>query len=115
MALKSRVLLYAASDLHDANTVKAKSATLSSFPNIELVAYNGGDRTARWQAAKNAAKAVLDAGNGYKLELTAPVSAEEGKNNYVSLSMGGGSKAAEADAAAAADLIFYRTLSGLYT
>ena len=115
MALKSRVLLYAASDLHDANTAKSKSATLSSFSNIELVAYNGGDRTARWQAAKNAAKAVIDAGTGYKLDLTAPVSAEEGKNNYVSLSMGGGSKAAEADAAAAAELIFFRTLSGLYT
>ncbi|WP_290707192.1 RagB/SusD family nutrient uptake outer membrane protein, partial [Flavihumibacter sp. CACIAM 22H1] len=114
-ALKSRVLLYAASDLHDANTAKAKSPTISSYSNIELLAYTSGDRNARWQAAKTAAKAVLDEGQGYKLGLSAPVSALEGKNNYISLAMGGGSKAAEADAAAAAELIFYRTLSGLYT
>ena len=31
LALKSRVLLYAASDLHDIPTAKAKSATISGF------------------------------------------------------------------------------------
>lgn len=115
MGLKSRVLLYAASDLHDATTAKSKSATLNGYADIDLIAYSGGDRNARWLAAKNAAKAVMDMGQGYKLDLNAPASAMEGKNNYVSLSMGGGSKAAEADAAAASELIFYRTLTGLYT
>lgn len=115
MGLKSRVLLYAASDLHDAPTAKSKSATLNGYADIDLVAYSAGDRNARWLAAKNAARAVMDMGQGYKLDLNAPASAMEGKNNYVSLSMGGGSKAAEADAAAASELIFYRTLTGLYT
>ena len=39
MALKARVLLYAASDLHDGPTAKAKSSVLSGFSNLELVAY----------------------------------------------------------------------------
>ncbi len=113
MALKARVLLYAASDLHDAATAKAKSGDLNSYSNIELVAYTGGDRAARWRAAQAAAKAVLDAGAGYKLELAAPVSAEEGQQNYVSIAMGG--KSAVGDAAAAVELIFQRTHTPQYT
>lgn len=113
MALKSRVLLYAASDLHDGPTAKAKSATLSGYSNLDLVAYSGGDRQSRWTAAKNAAKAVLDEGQGYKLDLTAPVSAEEGKMNYISIAMGG--ESAIGDAAAATELIFERTHTALYT
>jgi len=107
LALKSRVLLYAASDLHDMPTAKANSDTIAAFSNPELLGYVSGDRTARWQAAKVAAKAVLDAGGGgYKLNLTAPVSAEEGKANYISISMGGGSSASGVDASAAVELIF---------
>lgn len=114
MALKARVLLYAASDLHDAGTAKANSSTLAAYSNIELVAYPaGGDRTARWQAARAAAKAVLDAGQGYKLGLSAPVSATEGKNNYISIAMGG--QSAVGDAAAATELLFQRTATALYT
>lgn len=113
LALKSRVLLYAASDLHDGATAKSKSGTLNSYGNIELVAYNSGDRRARWQAAKDAAKAVLDAGAGYKLDLAAPASAEEGKTNYVAIAMGGKSKAA--DPGGAAELIFQRTHTAAYT
>ncbi len=113
LALKSRVLLYAASDLHDGPTAKSNSSTLSSFGNIELVAYNGGDRTARWRAAKEAAKAVLDASTGYKLDLGAPATLEEGKNNHIAISMGGKSKAA--DPSAAVELIFQRTHTALYT
>ncbi|MEO6328809.1 MAG: RagB/SusD family nutrient uptake outer membrane protein [Ginsengibacter sp.] len=113
LALKSRVLLYAASDLHDGPTAKAKSSTLASYPNMDLLAYPSGDRTARWQAAKAAAKAVLDAGQGYKLNLSAPVTPDEGKNNYISIAMGG--KSAVGDAAAATELIFQRTSTGLYT
>lgn len=113
LALKARVLLYAASDLHDGATAKSKSSTLNSYGNIELVAYNSGDRRARWQAAKDAAKAVLDAGAGYKLDLAAPASPEEGKTNYIAVAMGGKSKAA--DPGGAAELIFQRTHTAAYT
>jgi len=113
MALKARVLLYAASDLHDGTTAKANSSELSSYANLDLLAYPSGDRTARWQAAKTAAKAVLDAGQGYKLNLSAPVTAEEGKANYISISMGG--QSAVGDAAAAVELILQRSHTALYT
>lgn len=113
MALKARVLLNAASDLHDGPTAKAKSALLASYSNIELVAYTSGERASRWAAAKAAAKAVLDATTGYKLNLTAPVSSEEGKNNYNAIAMGG--QSAVADPAAASELIFQRSATSLYT
>lgn len=113
LALKSRILLYAASDLHDGPTAKAKSPTLSSYSNLDLVAYPSGDRTARWTAAKNAAKAALDAGAGYKVDLNAPVTPAEGRANYLSIAMGG--QSAVGDAAAAVELIFQRTHTALYT
>ena len=113
MALKARVLLYAASDLHDAATAQSKSSALAGYSDIALVAYTGGDRTARWQAAQAAAKAVLDAGAGYKLDLTAPVSADEGKQNYVSIAMGG--QSAIGDPAAAVELILQRTHTAEFT
>jgi len=52
LALKSRVLLYAASDLHN--------TTFAGFAKPELLGYVGGDRAQRWQAAKDASKAVID-------------------------------------------------------
>ncbi|TDT46564.1 putative outer membrane starch-binding protein [Maribacter spongiicola] len=113
MGLKSRVLTYAASDLRDGPTASAKSATLGGYSNLELVAYTSGDRDARWNAAKTAAKAVLDATTGYKLDLTAPASAEDAKETYISIAMGGGS--AVGDAAARSELLFERTHSPLFT
>ncbi|MBO0939548.1 RagB/SusD family nutrient uptake outer membrane protein [Fibrella sp. HMF5335] len=113
LALKSRVLLYAASDSHDGPTVKAKGGDLGSYANLDLIAYPSGDRAARWQAAKTAAKAVLDAGAGYKLNLAAPVSAAEGRANYNAIAMGG--KSAAADPSAAVELILQRTHTALYT
>lgn len=113
MALKARILLYAASDLHDGPTAAAKSSVLGSYGNLDLLAYPSGDRKARWEATKIAAKAVLDAGTGYKLDLNAPVSPDEGVQNYIALSMGGGSSVA--DPAAAVELIFQRTHTPLYT
>lgn len=110
LALKSRVLLYAASDLHDAG---ATATLLNGYANKELLTYTSGTRAARWQAAQTAAKAALDEGKGYKLNLSAPVSSVEGKANYVSLSMGGGSKVA--DTGAGVELIFQRTQTPLYT
>ena len=113
MALKARVLLYAASDLHDGPTASALSPTLGSYSNIDLIAYTSGDRMTRWNAAKAAAKAVLDESSGYKLDLIAPVSPEEGRANYVSIAMGG--RSAVGDPAAAVELIFQRTHTALYT
>jgi hypothetical protein len=92
LALKSRVLLYAASDLHDQTKAKAKSTLLAGL-NAEALAplvYTDGDQQQRWAAAQLAAKAVMDAGTGYKLTLSDKVSPEEGRNNYKSLAMGGG-------------------------
>jgi len=113
LALKSRVLLYAASDLHDISTASANSTVIADFANKELLGYSSGSQTSRWEAAKTAAKAVLDAGTGYKLNLSAPVTSDEGRSNYVALSMGGGSAAA--DASANVELLFERTHTPLYT
>ncbi|SFR60404.1 RagB/SusD family nutrient uptake outer membrane protein [Maribacter stanieri] len=113
MGLKSRVLTYAASDLRDGPTASAKSSVLGGYSNLELVAYTSGDRDARWTLAKTAAKAVLDATTGYKLDLTAPATAEEAKQTYISIAMGGGS--AVGDAAARSELLFERTHSPLFT
>lgn len=68
LALKSRVLLYAASDLF--NTPPA------GYSNPELVSLPAGDRIARWQAAADAAQAVM------ALAGTAPYSLT---NNYRNL------------------------------
>lgn len=95
MALKSRVLLYAASDLHDMPTAKAKSTLLNGFSNPELLGYTSGDRAARWTKARDAAKAVIDLNKfGYKLDLAAPSSKDVAIADYtnVYLSRGGGEK-----------------------
>ena len=63
LALKSRILLYAASDLYN------DASWAPGYGNPELISYTSGDRTARWQAAKDAAKAVIDLGV-YALEDT---------------------------------------------
>ncbi len=93
LALKSRVLIYAASDLRDIPTASTKSEVLAAYANPAVIGYTSGDRAQRWQLAKDAAKAVLDeSGYGYMLDLTAPVTPEEGKTNYmnISLAMNGG-------------------------
>lgn len=95
LALKARVLIYAASDLHDMPTAKSKSSELSSYAKPELIGYVSGDRKARWEKARDAAKAVLDLpGYGYALNLTNPVSSADGTANYMnaSLARNGGEK-----------------------
>lgn len=109
LALKSRILLYAASDLHDATKAGAINSALAGT----LVAYPAGGQAARYAAAKTAAKAVLDAGTGYKLNLSAPVSAKEGQENYNAIAMGGGSGVA--DVSAASELLLQRSATALYT
>lgn len=53
LALKSRVLLNAASDLHNIEV-------FTGFANQELLRYTDDNRKARWEAARDAAKAVID-------------------------------------------------------
>ncbi|MBB3186554.1 RagB/SusD family nutrient uptake outer membrane protein [Microbacter margulisiae] len=61
LALKSRVLLYAASDLFN-----SKANWAPGYAHPELVSYMDDNRQQRWQAAKDAAKAVMDL-NQYSL------------------------------------------------
>jgi len=60
-ALKSRVLLFAASDL-----------TADGTAASNLVGYEGADRTALWTAAKAAAKQVIDLGTYSLMDFGAP-------------------------------------------
>jgi hypothetical protein len=76
LALKARVLLHAASDLYNSNASWA-----GSYANKALIGYTGGDRTLRWQAAKDAAKAVIDL-NLYSLYMPNPASADQAMKNY---------------------------------
>jgi len=70
-------LLYAASELH--NTTK-----FSGFSKPELLGYAGGNSTQRWQAAKDAAKAVMDLGL-YNLYQPNPASGAQATQNYEDL------------------------------
>lgn len=61
LALKSRALLYAASDLFNTPSLA------TGYAHPELISLTG-DRQVRWQAAADAAKSVIDlAGTGYQL------------------------------------------------
>jgi starch-binding outer membrane protein, SusD/RagB family len=62
LALKAKVLLYAASDLWN------DSGWAGGYSNPGLISLPAGDRNVRWQAAADAAKAVIDLpGTGYTL------------------------------------------------
>jgi len=76
LALKSRVLLSAAGDFANSN-----GSWAGSYAHKELIGYVGGDRTARWQAAKDAAKKVIDM-PAYSLYAPNPASADEATKNY---------------------------------
>ena len=67
LALKARVLTDAASDLHDEATATAKVSIFASYSNKEYLFYDKGTRTERWQAAKDAAKALMDNPMGHGL------------------------------------------------
>jgi len=79
LALKARVLLYAASDLYNEDV-------FPSYPHPELIRYTDGSRTARWQAAKAAAKAVIDL-HRYSLFRAQPGPSDSVAQNYVDLFM----------------------------
>jgi hypothetical protein len=76
LALKARMLLYAASDLFNSG-----GSWAGGYAHPELISYVGGDRTARWQAAKDAAEAVIDLGI-YSLYRPNPGSQDEAAKNY---------------------------------
>ncbi|MEO5889583.1 MAG: RagB/SusD family nutrient uptake outer membrane protein [Ferruginibacter sp.] len=76
LALKSRALLYAASDLHN--------TAIPGAANPELLGYTDANRSQRWQAAKDAAKAVVDLGI-YSLYEPNPASAGDATKNYEAL------------------------------
>lgn len=73
LALKARVLLYAASELYNANP--------SGQPENGYTNVTAQDRVARWQAAKDAAQAVMDLGI-YGLFRPTPANAQEAAKNY---------------------------------
>jgi len=77
LTLKSRVLLYAASDLHN-------TTVFSGYSNPELIGYtdvSSAARTTRWQAARDAAKAVIDM-NVYSLYKPNPAPTDSVARNY---------------------------------
>jgi hypothetical protein len=76
LSLKARVLLYAASDLYNSH---ASWAPGYAYP--ELVGYTDDNRAARWLAAKNASKAVIDLGV-YNLHREIPAPGDSVARNY---------------------------------
>ncbi len=81
LAMKSRALTHAASDLYEPSKASSVS-TIASYGNKELIGYTSGSQAARWEAARAASKALLDATDGYKLDYAAPAPFEEAKQNY---------------------------------
>lgn len=77
LALKSKVLLFAASDLHN-------TTVFPSYPHPELLGYTDNNRPARWQAAKDAAKAVIDLGL-YSLYKPNPAPGDSVSLNFVDM------------------------------
>jgi hypothetical protein len=73
MALKSRILLFAASDLFHENP-----------SGMEVTGYSGADQQQMWRDAKDAAQAVMDLG-AYSLFRPDPATAEEASQNYYEL------------------------------
>jgi len=107
LALKSRVLIYAASDLHDRAKLTSKITGIAA-QKLDFLSYASGSQADRYRLAQTAAKAVIDLGTGYKLNLSAPATVTDGQLNYKSIAMGGASKAPGIDATAASELIFAR-------
>lgn len=77
LSLKSRALLYAASDLHN-------TAVFPAYSNQELIRYTSGDQQARWRLAKDAAKAVIDL-NVYSLFRAEPAPTDSIAQNLVDM------------------------------
>jgi len=90
LTLKSRVLLYAASDLFNSN-----GSWTSGYAHPELISYtdiSAGARKARWEAAKDAAQAVMDLGVYSLYGGTSPSSAEQATENYANIFLNTGNQ-----------------------
>lgn len=61
LALKSRMLLYAASDLYNRDQWRDGEDWTDGYAHKDLISY-ASSSNAKWQAAKDAAKAVIDLG-----------------------------------------------------
>ena len=83
LTLKSKVLLYAASDLY------ASASWATGYEHPELISYTSGNQNDRWLAAKNAAKAVIDLGVYSLYGGTNPASPIE---NYENIFLNNGSQ-----------------------
>jgi hypothetical protein len=81
LALKARILTYAASDLHN-------TFGFSGYSNPEYVKYTTGNQKDRWETAKNAAKAVIDM-NVYTLYKENPSPTDSIAQNFVDLFLAG--------------------------
>ncbi|MGW8315454.1 MAG: RagB/SusD family nutrient uptake outer membrane protein [Bacteroidales bacterium] len=75
LALKSRMLLYAASDLFN------NPSWASGYSNAELISL-GGDRQVRWRQAADAAKAVIDLSSSARYTLSDDFGDLYGSENY---------------------------------
>jgi starch-binding outer membrane protein, SusD/RagB family len=79
LALKARTLLYAASDLHSSSSIAVYA---SGYANPELLGYTTGSQSARWAAAKAAAKVVIDLGQ-FSLYKPNPAPGDSVAQNFV--------------------------------
>lgn len=75
LALKARVLLYAASELYN------NSTWANGYGHPELIGYVGADRKELWTLAKKAAKDVIDL-NQYELYKANPSLSDDVAKNY---------------------------------
>ena len=80
MALKARVLMYAASDLFNKTSQWA-----AGYANPELIGYVGGSQTERWEKARNAAKAVIDLGIYSLVGADGFSTQQEATDNYINM------------------------------
>ena len=91
LALKSRILVYAASDLYDFPTASTKAPVIATVASHDVLGYTSGDRAARWRRAKAAALAVMDL-NRYSLAFPTPATPEEASANYQKMFLGDNSE-----------------------
>ncbi|PWV55713.1 RagB/SusD family nutrient uptake outer membrane protein [Chitinophaga sp. S165] len=87
LALKSRMLIYAASDLYDFPTASGKSTVIAAAATPAVLGYTTGNRTERWQRAKAAAWTVMELGR-YSLAFPSPASPQEASANYQQMFLG---------------------------
>jgi len=86
LTLKSKILLYAASDLF------ASASWTNGYGNPELISYTRGSQMDRWKAAKDAAKAVIDLGVYSLHGGTSFASQEAATENYINIFLNNGNE-----------------------